>query len=75
MPMQMEWMFACIGVVKNNLDNVSFLENERIGVDTIRNWVGRVFAQSESSKQAWNLWWDEWVVVYKSTDLLAFLKV
>jgi len=72
--MQMEGMLASIQVVKHNFNHIACIQDERIGVDTIRNWICGIFAKSEYRVESWNLWWNEGIVVNESTKMSDLLQ-
>ena len=66
----MEGMFARIKVVHNELDNLTFLQDERMGVWTVDHRFKSMFTCCESGVECWNVRTDPGDVVEESTAMI-----
>lgn len=64
---EMEWVFAFIIVIDDNLHNIAFLENEGVGVDAVNLCIGGRKTGRHDGVKRRNLWTDIRDVVEEGT--------
>lgn len=55
-PVEMEWVFPCVVVVQDDVDNVSFLEDESVRVGPVYRWVAGRRPGREHRVQGRDFW-------------------
>jgi hypothetical protein len=65
----MEWMFACVIVIEHDLDNLTLLEDEGMGVAAVNCWICSSISCGEDGIEGGNLGRDVGNVVEEGTGL------